>query len=156
MLPSYWFTQVVAWYSTLCDMVNTWPGMTRTVRSILAEIILPHGVSRATQTYSSRQNNWPVLQSIGGGIVQSNSKDHATWPVSNQSRRTIKFRRGSTILWPCSGLLEYDTSSSVVSKRCSQLLTSAAHSRPRDSSVTRFLTAELFADRFNTRKPKHV
>jgi hypothetical protein len=49
--------------------------------------------------YSAPNNSWPSKKSIGGGIIQSQTSIHTTWPVFNQSQNSSKFRQGSTILW---------------------------------------------------------
>ena len=46
-------------------------------------------------------NSWTLDESIGGGFIQSQASNHTTWPIFNQSQRSSKFRRGSTIVNYC-------------------------------------------------------
>jgi hypothetical protein len=36
--------------------------------------------------FSTPNNSWPPQESIGGGIIQSSTSDHTTWPISNLSQ----------------------------------------------------------------------
>jgi hypothetical protein len=50
-------------------------------------------------TVGTPNNSWPSEKSRGDSIIQSQTSNHTTWPVFNQSQNSWKFRRGSTIVW---------------------------------------------------------